>query len=269
VDSNDINGLEQLSRLLDRLRETGEAQAALRLVAERFDCHFVSSESLRLSDAMRTLETSHGVHLNGGEGPMGVQALIDRLCALSLHDGLTGVFNRRYFDNQIQVEIQRANRSLTPCGLLFGDIDRFKRVNDRYGHAGGDKVLKAVAGAFASAIQRGTDVAARYGGEEFVALLPATSAHGAVRTAERIRQKVAETEVALDERGTVAVTISIGAAIYFPRDTHSPSELVARADQQMYRAKQEGRNRVCCVPEDLDRIKPSGVSADERRALFP
>lgn len=269
MDSKDTNGLQELSRLLDRLRETGEAQAALRMVAERFDCHFVSSESLRLSDAVHTLETSHGLHLNGGDGPLGVQALIDRLCTLSLHDGLTGVFNRRYFDNQLQVEVQRANRSLAPCGLLFGDIDRFKHINDHHGHAGGDKVLKTVAAAFASAIQRGTDVAARYGGEEFVALLPGTSAEGAVRTAERIREKVAQTEVALGERGLVTVTISIGVAIYFPRDTHSPSELVARADQQMYRAKQEGRNRVFCVPEDLARIKPSGVSADERRALFP
>jgi diguanylate cyclase (GGDEF)-like protein len=133
------------------------------------------------------------------------------------------------------------------------DLDHFKSVNDTRGHLMGSHVLSEVGRLIARSI-RGADVAARYGGEEFVAYLPETDGAGAVQVAERIRMSVETTEFALDEQ-TARTTISVGIAL-FPAHGHDLKSLVSRADRALYRAKEEGRNRVC-----LDIGEPARVGA--------
>lgn len=160
---------------------------------------------------------------------------------LSVRDSLTGLFNRRYFDNRLQEEWFRARRSAVPIAVVMIDVDHFKRFNDSYGHIIGDQVLSAAAKIFESSLPRKTDVIARYGGEEFVALLFDTPQDGAVRAAERIREAVASEQLV---PRTGSVTVSLGVAVAVPDAGTSPEALVDRADQALYAAKRNGRNRV-------------------------
>ena len=164
---------------------------------------------------------------------------------LSSLDGLTGIANRRSFDETLQKEWNRAIRSEKSIGLIMLDIDFFKLYNDHYGHQGGDDCLKKVAQGLASAIHRETDFLARYGGEEFSAILPDTDINGAVKVAEEMRQAVKEQNIA-HAKSKVAdiVSISIGVSAVIPRRDTSPEVLIASADQALYRAKENGRNRV-------------------------
>ena len=265
--------LNELSRLLQRITREHRTQEAMHLISEHFAGQLVPTSGLRLEEAQRIVRSmnpgcSAGPVAEACEkaGVTGVQALIDALCTLSLRDGLTGLYNRRYFDDQLESEIRRAKRALAPMCVMIGDIDHFKAVNDKFGHALGDRVLIAASEAFASSL-RGTDSVARYGGEEFAALLPGTSSTGAVMVAERVRSAVQALRLA-DRDRTVTATISIGLAAFAPGDDESALELLKRADGQLYRAKWEGRNRVCCSSEDLARMKPAGVSNEERSLLF-
>jgi diguanylate cyclase (GGDEF)-like protein len=217
------------------------------------------SKDLKLDEAKRIIE---------GDGLVtdDLQEIIDRLCALSMHDGLTGVFNRRYFDDRVKEEVRRAQRSNQPLCVILGDIDHFKVVNDRYGHQVGDSVLRMVAKTFSDSV-RSSDSVSRYGGEEFVALLPNTTAQGALNVAWRIREAVDQSDIRLESK-RLAVAISLGVAAFAPADTDDAAALVKRADRQLYRAKNEGRNRVCCAPEDLERMKSTGVTSEERSLLF-
>jgi len=163
-------------------------------------------------------------------------------------DGLTGVFNRRYFDHYLSSEWLRANRNHTSMGLLLIDVDHFKRFNDRYGHQAGDECLRRVAGALKRGLKRPADVAVRYGGEEFACLLPETDLAGAVRVGQHLEQQIRALAIPHETSDTAqVVTASMGVAV---RTDVSPStfdELIAQADQQLYRAKEEGRGRVCSV----------------------
>ena len=155
-------------------------------------------------------------------------------------DVLTGLPNRRYFDEVLSIERPR-RRSNDSLGILMIDIDRFKRLNDRYGHATGDRVLAAVAGAIAQGV-RAEDTPARYGGEEFAVLLRRTSAEQAIEVGERIRREVVRLHPAslgIDE----PVTVSVGVAVAGAGQIAIPG-LVERADQALYRAKRLGRDRV-------------------------
>lgn len=191
-----------------------------------------------------------------------LQALIDGLCALSQHDPLTGLANRRHFEAVLAREIEVVARSGEPALLLMLDIDHFKRVNDEHGHPVGDQVLKAVAQVLARCV-RPMDTVARFGGEEFIIILPSCQGHFGQQVAERIRSAVATTPVDIGAGRTLSVTLSIGGA-YAPRWVRSTPELwVDRADIELYRAKSEGRNRVCLEPQ-LD----IGVSAEEKNLLF-
>jgi diguanylate cyclase (GGDEF)-like protein len=155
-------------------------------------------------------------------------------------DALTGLFNRRYFDRSISVEISRANRDHTPLSLLVCDIDRFKAINDGHGHPVGDQVLHRLAGVLAD-MGRKTDIVTRFGGEEFCFVLPNTKPEWARLVAERVRTKVEATPIAI-EHGTLDVTISIGIGTYRAGDT--VAQLLQRADEALYRAKRLGRNCV-------------------------
>jgi len=173
----------------------------------------------------------------------------------ALHDPLTQVYNRQFFDETLEREASRCRRSAAALGVLFIDIDHFKSVNDTYGHQFGDQVLKQVSQAIQSAI-RASDVLARYGGEEFVVLASQPTEKGIEKLAERIRERVAqETFHSADQ--LVKVTCSIGGAIAIParNDDQIGQELVAAADECLYEAKRAGRNRVCSrsLVRDADR----------------
>ncbi len=167
------------------------------------------------------------------------------LMKLSFLDGLTGISNRRRFDEALEAEWKRAIRNGAPISLILMDLDYFKLYNDYYGHQDGDECLKKVAKTLESSIQRSTDLVSRYGGEEFVALLPETNAKGAVMLAERMRRKVLEQRIP-HEKSKVNdhVTLSLGVATAIPEIGSSPDTLLKAADDALYKAKQEGRNRV-------------------------
>lgn len=162
----------------------------------------------------------------------------------ALTDGLTGCFNRRFFEIQLERDLHLATRMRQPVSLILLDIDHFKRVNDEYGHDAGDVALRLLAGALREEV-RGVDTAARYGGEEFAIILPQAGEEGALVVAERLRSRIEQTEV--PEVGSI--TASIGVAT-FPQHANSRDLLVTTADRALYQAKRTGRNRVCS-PADL------------------
>ncbi len=170
----------------------------------------------------------------------------DLLRKMVFIDGLTGVFNRRCFDEQLDTEWRRASRSASSLGLLMLDIDHFKRYNDHYGHQQGDKTLHQVASAIKASLLRPADLVARYGGEEFACILPATDGEGALNVALRIEACVRSLRLEHADSPTApVVTLSIGAALARPEPDASPAALLALADEQLYRAKHNGRGRTC------------------------
>lgn len=169
----------------------------------------------------------------------------DKLENLSAMDGLTGIPNRRRFDEFLDQEWLRGLRNQSPLSVCMMDVDFFKRFNDFYGHAAGDNCLRRVAKALASAIQRPADFVARYGGEEFVYVLPDTDANGTVALAEKFRDSVAALEIPhADSAVATYVTISGGLATAIPVENSSPAQLLDAADQLLYWAKRAGRNQI-------------------------
>jgi diguanylate cyclase (GGDEF)-like protein len=169
----------------------------------------------------------------------------DVLRRLACLDGLTGIGNRRRFDELLEQEWRRAARTGQPLALILADVDDFKAYNDHYGHLAGDECLRLVASTLAAAIKRSMDLLARYGGEEFACLLPETDLTGAVVVARRLVTAVAELRIPHAYSGAAAcVTISAGVASIIPSQDGSASALVQAADTCLYRAKKEGRNRV-------------------------
>jgi diguanylate cyclase (GGDEF)-like protein len=162
----------------------------------------------------------------------------------ALTDGLTGCFNRRFFEIQLERDLHLATRMRQPVSLILLDIDHFKRVNDAHGHDAGDAALRLLAGALREEV-RGVDTAARYGGEEFAIILPQAGEEGALVVAERLRSRIERTEVP----GVGFITASLGVAT-FPLHASSRELLVTTADRALYQAKRTGRNRVCS-PADL------------------
>jgi diguanylate cyclase (GGDEF)-like protein/PAS domain S-box-containing protein len=162
---------------------------------------------------------------------------------LATRDGLTGLANRRCFDDTLHAEWARALRQQQPLSLLMVDVDNFKAYNDANGHLGGDECLKRIARAVASEM-RANDLVARYGGEEFAVILPNQSLKGAAIVAERIRCRVEQLRVPNRRAIAEHVTVSIGAATALASADTSASELVATADAALYRAKHMGRNRI-------------------------
>lgn len=163
------------------------------------------------------------------------------LALLARIDKLTGVYNRRHLEEQIDIVLHAAARDAAPLSVLMLDVDHFKAVNDIEGHEVGDRALQCMATAIRMALRPG-DVFGRWGGEEFLVLLPGTAADGAQLIGERLRSQVADTLVSSDDGRRLPMTVSVGVAV---ADSHDvPGTLVARADAAMYRAKSAGRNRV-------------------------
>jgi diguanylate cyclase (GGDEF)-like protein len=163
---------------------------------------------------------------------------------LSSFDGLTGITNRRYFDEHLRIEWKRAYDDSALLGLLIIDIDFFKLYNDNYGHLAGDDCLKKVANSIANSLKRSTDFVSRYGGEEFAVVIPGANFSSSLKIAEKIRSDVESMEI-LHELTEVNdyVTVSLGASSIMPLKDSSPEELIKKADKALYRAKENGRNR--------------------------
>jgi diguanylate cyclase (GGDEF)-like protein len=163
---------------------------------------------------------------------------------LSMLDQLTGIPNRRSFDERLQMEWRRAKREQVPISLMIIDLDKFKRINDTYGHQQGDIVLQAVAKSLQKAFNRPADFAARWGGEEFIVLLPSTHLAGAVNIAEKIRSGVEKIEVPYYEGVIIKLTVSIGVTSLIPEQNSSVNAFISNADKALYAAKDAGRNRI-------------------------
>ncbi|MGC3985895.1 MAG: sensor domain-containing diguanylate cyclase [Pseudorhodoferax sp.] len=175
-----------------------------------------------------------------------LQLRSDRLSREAVVDGLTGIYNRKYLDDKLRAELERAQRSQVPVALVMFDVDSFKAYNDTYGHPAGDRVLVAIAHAAREQINRATDVLARYGGEEFAAVLPASDKAGAQLVAEKIRAAV-EALAIPHQASAVApcVTVSLGVACHDPRHGDPGAHaLLELADRALYAAKRNGRNQV-------------------------
>jgi diguanylate cyclase (GGDEF)-like protein len=196
-----------------------------------------------------------------------LQAIIDRLCSLTMEDGLTGLFNRRYFDHRLAQELHRARRELRPCSIMLADVDNFKRINDVNGHAAGDRVLRLIATILRNGLRSTDDVTSRVGGEEFAVILPGTDMYGARVAAERLRQYVQKASLE-DTQVADNVTVSIGLSTFDPRNSvHAPDALVELADRALYQAKAAGKNTV--RPKEGLEAPPSesGVTQAEKDDL--
>jgi diguanylate cyclase (GGDEF)-like protein len=224
----------------------------------------IQLDQLKLDDARALLEHAALAALpSPQESPLAyVQGVIDGLCELSLQDPLTGLANRRHFRAVLEKEIDVVARSGESALLLMLDIDHFKKINDTHGHQAGDIVLQTVAKTLAHCI-RPMDTVARYGGEEFAIVLPVCPVSFGETIAERIRATIEALPIAISPALQIKVTISVGGA-YAPEWVRSTTNLwTERADVQLYRAKAEGRNRVC-----LDHQQVIAVSAEEKSLLF-
>lgn len=173
-----------------------------------------------------------------------LQSAANQLSVLAATDGLTGLANRRQFDATLDQEWRRSIRNGTPISLLLLDADFFKLYNDSYGHAAGDEVLRSIASCVQLTLRRPADTGARYGGEEFALILSETDVAGAWSTAERVRSAVAALEIPHAGSLTGRVSVSIGVATAHPQLGHQAAVLVREADQALYEAKRNGRNRV-------------------------
>ncbi len=207
-----------------------------------------SSGTLQLDDDTTAFANTLGLALAN-------YRLRERLRIMSLRDALTSLYNRRYFEEAIEIELARAARSDGKVGIILGDVDHFKAINDKFGHDSGDAALRAVGQALAKAVRPG-DIACRYGGEEFVILLPGTTFEEARARAEELRNAVCHISVASHGQMIGPITMSFGVTIV-PDLADTSQSAVAGADRAMYLAKQQGRNRVVMA----DRPEANGAVA--------
>lgn len=188
-----------------------------------------------------------------------LETLNQRLLELANQDGLTGLANRRVFDERFLEEWGRASRHLRPLSHIMIDVDHFKAFNDRYGHLAGDECLQRIAPALKANVGRTADLVARYGGEEFVVILPETTADGAWGVAEAMRSAV--WSLAIPHEASSAetrVTVSLGVACATPFPSGNPEVLLVAADQCLYEAKSGGRNRVHSVEVAGEALRTPG-----------
>ncbi len=221
-DDPEVFSTENL-RLLDLVADQVAGAIEMALLNER-----ISVTKSQLEEANRHLQSANR-----------------SLQQMSQIDPLTGVANRRRLEEALDLEWRRLGRSGQPLSILLCDVDRFKDYNDSLGHLAGDRCLQRIAGLLRDSVQRAGDLVARYGGEEFLVVLSGTDAAGAVTLAEQARRQLAALELEHPSSPVApVVTLSIGVASIVPTGEPAPAPLIATADRALYRAKQEGRNRV-------------------------
>jgi diguanylate cyclase (GGDEF)-like protein len=174
---------------------------------------------------------------------------IKEIARIGMEDWLTGIPNRRSFEERLYSEWERAQRTKQTISILIIDIDFFKKCNDTYGHTNGDFVLKKIAKIIAKTLKRPGDYAARWGGEEFIALLPDTNPAGAAIIAEEIRESIEKAEIRLNDGRVVKQTVSIGVNTQTPPVGEPVDGFINHADDVLYSAKAKGRNQVCVYRE--------------------
>lgn len=172
---------------------------------------------------------------------------VSKLNSMVTKDHLTSLYNRRYIDDRLPLDIKNAVAKKSPLSVIFLDVDNFKSINDTYGHDVGDLVLKAAAGALAASIRNGADWAARYGGDEFVVCLNGTDAEAAKVVAERILYSIANISIPTD-KGSINITVSIGMHT-MSKQVLTAQEIIKLADQNMYDSKHSGKNCISCSIE--------------------
>ena len=242
-------GRESMERLIGTIERQGGQEARLiETRLKRLDGNIVDVE-------VRAAATFH-------QGETALQIIIQditerkrldmELKLISRQDGLTGLANRRFFDEVLEKESRRATRGDAPLSLVMIDVDHFKAYNDAHGHQAGDDCLRQVARVLKNSVVRPGDLAARYGGEEFAVILPSTDTVGAARVAEKMRVgveglKETDVEPQLAER----VTISLGVTTVVQNQNPDPAQIISTADKALYEAKEAGRNQVCCHAESI------------------
>jgi diguanylate cyclase (GGDEF)-like protein/PAS domain S-box-containing protein len=229
-------------------RKTGQYLADYMIRTKSGESKWLGDHSFPWLDASGNLIGSVGILSDITERKQ-VEAALRKmnqdLQLLATLDGLTGVANRRKFDEFIRREWGRMRRGQTPISLILCDIDFFKLFNDTYGHKAGDDCLRAVARAISGCVNRPTDLVARYGGEEFAVILSHTEAAGAVNIAETIRRRVESLSIAHPQpSGGQVLTISCGISCMIPVKANALDSLIALADKGLYEAKKQGRNRI-------------------------
>ena len=215
----------------------GEEEAPL------FDGRWLHIRTTPTRDGGATVVVSDITNVKRAEHRL--MALTEQLKLMATTDALTGLVNRRGFDDQLADEVLRASRNRQPLSLIMIDIDRFKAYNDRYGHQAGDECLKLVAATLRVGVRRPADIAARYGGEEMALILPETDQEGAYELAEKLRLAIRGLDIAHtgSERGVVTVSLGV-ATLGQGVPAGSAAELIRRADGALYIAKDAGRDRV-------------------------
>jgi diguanylate cyclase (GGDEF)-like protein len=181
---------------------------------------------------------------------------LDTLGEMSNRDGLTGIYNRRYLENRLKSEFDRARRHGGTFSMILFDLDFFKKVNDTYGHLAGDKVLVEVARRMSDQL-RSSDIVGRYGGEEFALILPETQIEGARTFGDRLREMI-ELEPVIYDNTTIPITVSMGATEY-SAELASYDKLILQSDVALYASKAGGRNRLTCYSPELEAIAVSGA----------
>lgn len=217
--------MDFIKKPLERVELLSRVRSALRLKHET---------ARRKARETELLEVTHQL-----------QEANERLQSLSFLDGLTGIANRRHFDQELLQECRRAQREGIALSLIMIDIDYFKAFNDTYGHLKGDDCLKTVANILKKTLKRPGDFVARYGGEEFAVVLPNTEHEGAAIVAEELRANIERECIAhLNSLCANYVTVSLGVVTRFSEQAETPADLILAADRALYRSKHEGRNRV-------------------------
>jgi len=187
-----------------------------------------------------------------------------QLKSLSLSDELTGLYNRRFFSIQLEIEMARSRRTGQPCCLMMIDFDNFKDINDRLGHDEGDRFLTQMGGLIREKL-RPTDFVCRYGGDEFAVIMPATSLLDAIGIAKRLREFTGR----FTWKMALRVTASFGLAAFEPSSPADAEEFFKQADRELYRAKKAGKNRICHPAQAAAQARQrQPVGREEREALF-
>ncbi len=202
-----------------------------------------TGRSLGFRSSARDITANRQVREDLVRARAAAEAANRELAILSVTDSLTGLANRRRFDETLQAEWQRAARAARPLSLAMLDVDWFKHYNDHYGHQAGDECLRAIAGVLSAQAHRISDLAARYGGEEFAVIAPDTDVAGMLRLVESIHCALEALALPHDASPLGRVTVSIGVAVLASVDAASPDALLRVADEALYRAKAQGRNR--------------------------